>query len=62
MKNIALGFTLAFFSLSSFAVSHSISEMTCEIHVQKKAGGENKTVLLPESEVKAKTLRMTRDR
>ena len=57
MKNITLILTLALFSLSSFAVSHSISEMTCGIHVQKKAGGENKTVLLPGSEVKAKTFK-----
>lgn len=55
MKNISIGLALVLFSVPSFAMSHSISTMTCGIHIQEKAGGENKTVLLPGSEVKAKT-------
>jgi hypothetical protein len=55
MKKITLSFTLIFFSFSCFAVSNPISKMTCGVHIQKKAGGENKTILLPGSEVKAIT-------
>ena len=55
MKYILKSLVFVLFSLSSFASSQAILKMTCGIHIQKKAGGENPSVLLAGSEVKAST-------
>ncbi|MDD0854316.1 hypothetical protein HBN50_14485 [Halobacteriovorax sp. GB3] len=53
MKIMITSFSI-FMAVSVYAATNSISDLTCGVHVQKKAGGQNTSVLLKGSEVKAK--------